>query len=187
MKASVRFFGVAFAVIAVLCACSLLSFAQAKHAYVGPGKCKMCHNTEKSGFQYKKWAESKHAEAYKMLASPAAKEAGKKVGVEDPQKSEKCLKCHVSGYAADASLKTEKYNPEDGVTCESCHGAGGDYWKKQVMEDVKNKKVDPATVGLNLAIDEKLCKGCHNPESPSYKEFNFEEMHKNIAHPAPKQ
>jgi hypothetical protein len=33
--------------------------------------------------------------------------------------------------------------------------------------------------------DEKLCIGCHNEESPTYKEFNYAEAVKQIAHPRP--
>jgi hypothetical protein len=85
----------------------------------------------------------------------------------------------------DAKFLGEKYKKEDGVSCESCHGAGGDYWTKQVMTDITAKKIDGATVGL-VKPDEATCKKCHNEESPTFAGFNFEEMSKKIAHPMPK-
>jgi len=154
------------------------------HSFVGARKCLTCHNTAKSGYQYKIWKESRHAQAYQTLATDKAKEYGKARGVDDPQKADACLKCHVTGYTAPASLKTEKYSIEDGVSCESCHGAGGDYWKKETMTAIRQKKLDGKTVGLTIP-DEALCRTCHNPESPGYKEFTFSEYHAKIVHKIP--
>lgn len=189
MNPSTRLFVVAAAFFVSIFALSMLSFAapaDVKHQFVGAAKCKLCHTSEKVGQQYPKWKESKHAKAFEALGTPEAKEAGKKVGVDDPQKSEKCLKCHVTGYNAPADQLGEKYDKAEGVSCESCHGAGGDYWKKETMKDIRDKKLDGATVGLTKP-DEARCKECHNPESPSYKEFKFEEFHKKIEHLMPKQ
>jgi hypothetical protein len=69
----------------------------ADNHYVGASKCKNCHKSDKGGAQYVHWTESKHAKAFEALASDAAKEAAKELGIENPQESEKCLKCHVTG------------------------------------------------------------------------------------------
>lgn len=188
MNTATRLFGVAAALLVSLFALSMLAVAapaDAVHQYVGASKCKMCHNSDKSGKQYDKWKDSKHAKAYDVLATPAALEAGKKAGVAEPQKDPKCLKCHVTGYGAPATQLGEKYDMKEGVTCEACHGAGGDYWKKATMEDIRAKKIDGATVGLAKPTEE-ACKKCHNPESPSYKEFKYEEFHSKIVHMIPK-
>ncbi|MBL7996831.1 cytochrome c family protein [bacterium] len=155
------------------------------HKFVGALKCKLCHNTEKSGHQYKKWKESKHAQAYATLSTNKAKEFGKAKGIDDPQKSPACLKCHVTAYTIPAVLKDEKYSIEEGVSCESCPGAGGDYWRKEIMVDVYNKKIDRVSVGLRIP-DQSVCITCHNPDSPGYKEFKFEEFLQKISHKIPK-
>ncbi|MCB0834094.1 MAG: cytochrome C554, partial [Bacteroidetes bacterium] len=85
----------------------------------------------------------------------------------------------------DAKFHGDKYKKEDGVGCESCHGAGGDYWTKEVMQAVTDGTTDGASVGL-IKPDEKVCKTCHNEESPTAKEFNFAEMYPKIAHERPK-
>jgi hypothetical protein len=36
-----------------------------------------------------------------------------------------------------------------------------------------------------IVPDEKLCKTCHNAESPHFKGFNYAEYSKKIAHPNP--
>jgi hypothetical protein len=154
----------------------------ADHAYVGADKCKMCHNAAPKGAQYTKWSETLHAKAYETLASDQAKKLAAAKGISDPQKSEACLKCHVTGYGAPAALLTDKYNAQQGVTCEACHGAGGDYWKMEVMKD--QAKAEAA--GLVMP-NEATCKRCHNQESPSYKPFDFASFSAKIAHPNPQK
>ncbi|MDP2960047.1 MAG: multiheme c-type cytochrome, partial [candidate division Zixibacteria bacterium] len=89
----------------------------AKPKYVGSLVCKPCHNFEKKGKQYDKWAASKHAMAYKTLANEASKKIAKGRKIDDPQKSEKCLKCHLTGYTAKAEEKGPKYDLNEGVSC----------------------------------------------------------------------
>lgn len=155
----------------------------ADHKYIGVKKCKMCHSSEKKGNQYKHWADSKHAKAYEVLGTPQAKEVGKKAGVDDPQKSEKCLKCHVTAYDLYTTKKDlfgDSFKVEDGVQCESCHGPGSDYNKKEVMQShddsVKNGLIIP---------DGATCRKCHNAESPSFKSFCFKSAFAKIDHPDP--
>lgn len=156
-----------------------------KFGYVGIDACGVCHKTEKQGQQLKIWKDSKHAQAFKTLQTAEADAIAKKMGHSTPAaQTEDCLKCHVSGYNVDASLKAAKFNMEDGVQCETCHGPGSEYKAMKIMksreESVKNGLViyDPI---------EKGCVVCHNPESPTYKEFKFEERWKEIKHNVPEK
>jgi hypothetical protein len=150
--------------------------------FTGPKKCKLCHTAASTGAQYKVWEKSPHAEAFKVLSSEKALTAGKAKGVEHPDKDPKCLKCHVTGFGEPADRLGDKVPQEEGISCEACHGAGEFYAKKEVFEKGKDEAVKN---GLQIP-DEKLCRKCHNEESPFYKEFNFEEYKKKIAHPKPK-
>ncbi|MCH7819465.1 MAG: cytochrome c family protein [Candidatus Marinimicrobia bacterium] len=158
-----------------------------KHKFVGVAKCKMCHKKEKKGLQYEIWKESGHSKAYDVLATPEAKELAEKNGIIDPQKDSKCLKCHTTGHDAPPELKGKKYKLSEGVGCESCHGAGGDYYKSKVMKGLRNGTVDPITVGL-IIPNEETCTQCHNADDimPIKEEFNFKKMWAKIAHPIPK-
>ncbi len=154
----------------------------AEHKFVGVNKCKMCHSLEAKGNQYKHWTESWHSKAYEVLASEESKKIAKERGLTvDPQAAPECLKCHVSAYGVNSDLKAESFKDSDGIQCESCHGAGGDYAVLSVMKD----KAKAAEAGLIVPTKE-VCVKCHNPESPKYVEFNFEEFFKVIAHPQPK-
>ena len=134
--------------------------------YIGAAKCKMCHNNPPKGAQYKVWAAGPHANAMKSLSAEEAK---------DP----KCLKCHATtGHIDDKNNAGVKVS--EGVSCESCHGPGSAYKSMSIMKS-REKSMEK---GL-IIPDEKLCKTCHNEESPDFKGFDFEEYCKKIAHPDP--
>ena len=83
-----------------------------------------------------------------------------------------------------ADLANQKITLEEGVSCESCHGAGGDYWKKSTMEGLFKGEIEPASVGFRMP-DEETCRGCHNEKNPFHKEFDFAAAKAKIAHPYP--
>ena len=154
-----------------------------EHAFVGASTCGMCHKSEKQGKQFVIWQESKHAQAYKTLQSEKADEIAKKAGFTTKAvETEACLKCHASGYNVDASLKGAKFSVEDGVQCETCHGAGADYKSLKVMKDKKeaiaNGLVEPGDL-------KTFCAGCHNPDSPTFVARDVDEMWAKIKHPIP--
>jgi len=163
----------------------MIGFAQNGHGFVGAETCGMCHKSDKQGSQLKIWQESKHSKAYESLKTEKADQVAKEKGfttkaVDTPE----CLKCHVSGYNVDASLLGKKFKMEDGVQCETCHGAGEDYKTKKIMENkdeaIKNGLIVPTKI-------EDFCITCHNAESPTYVDFNFAEMWDKIKHPVPEK
>lgn len=170
--------------------------------FVGADKCKICHNKAEDGAQYDVWSKANHSQAFTILASTAAKEAGKKLGIDDPQKSPKCLKCHSTIYQwTETPVKnidvkkdgTPRLTIEEGVSCESCHGAGSKYQPKKIMEDFAAS----VKSGMN-PNPEKSCVKCHNNESPSWKNdrytladgtkvgFDFAQAWEKIKHENPK-
>ena len=153
--------------------------ATTDHQYVGASGCKGCHSSDKmGGTQYTIWADSKHAKAYEVLGTDAAKEVAAKAGVEgNPQEADACLKCHVTAWGVKAELKGTNWKTEDGVECESCHGAGKDYMTMATMKDM----AAAMAAGL-LMPDEETCLKCHNEESPTFKEFKYDERLKAIKH-----
>lgn len=150
-------------------------FAQAQdYEYIGARKCKMCHNKADKGAQYDVWENNAHSKAYETLGTAEAKKYS-----DDPQNDPSCLKCHSTYYGADEDLMYT-IKPEEGVSCESCHGPGSEYKSRSVMMDreksLANGMTDPT---------EEVCITCHNEESPTYKPFNYAEKVKMIAHDDP--
>jgi len=147
--------------------------------YIGAAKCKMCHMKPDKGDQYGKWAAGPHANAMKTLAGDKAKKIAAAKGIADPATDAACIKCHATVAAIDKSL-VAGITMSEGVSCESCHGPGSRYKGASIMKNqelaVKNGLVIPTA---------EVCKTCHNPESPSFKSFNYEEYVAKIAHPDP--
>jgi cytochrome c peroxidase len=151
-----------------------------EHAFIGAQKCKMCHNSKAKGAQFTEWTGTRHSRAYATLSSDQAKEIAARMGIAEPQKADECLSCHVTGHSSPAALLTGKYSVEEGVSCESCHGAGGDYWKMNVMKD----RTRSVAAGL-IIPDEATCATCHNDKSPTFNGFEFATSYARIAHPNP--
>jgi hypothetical protein len=159
--------------------------------YVGTKSCKICHMKDATGNQFAKWKDSPHAKAFETLGTPEAKAVGAKLGVDNPQQSPKCLKCHSTAYSWTDAVKTDKIAVEEGVSCESCHGPGANYKAKAVMENrdqcIANGMVYPAT---------KSCTLCHNDQNPTWKAdryttkdgkpvgFDVDQAYEKIKHPA---
>ncbi len=177
--------------VAFLCG-SVLAQEPDASLYIGAKGCGICHKKDESGNQLKLWQEGPHAKAFETLGTPKAKEVGAKLGVTDPQQSGKCLRCHSTTYNFTEQAKVEKIKPEEGVSCESCHGPGKKYMGKTVMKDrekcIANGMVYPAT---------KSCPSCHNEQNPTHNperyttkdgkkvDFDAEQAAEKIKHPNP--
>ena len=115
----------------------LLSFVGNRESFeplfVGADRCRLCH-----GSVYRAWKNSVHAGATDSI-----------LGKEHRQG---CLECHATGP-----------NVLPGVQCESCHGAGGNYWYPEVM-------MDPAKArGAGLVEPtESVCPSCHGSSLPDH-------------------
>lgn len=143
--------------------------AAAEHEYIGVEKCGTCHEKALYGDQVAKWRDSAHAKAYTSLASDKALEYAKAKGIKgSPQQAKECLECHVTAHGVAPALIKYDLEPSDGVQCESCHGAGADYRKREIMSDVDDAK----TKGL-VAQTEAVCTECHNDRSPAWDPARF--------------
>jgi len=156
-----------------------------KFGYVGAEKCGMCHKKDADGNQLKVWQESKHAKAFEALKT----ESATKLAGGDATKSAACLKCHTTGAGADASLNDAKFNPENGVQCEACHGAGSEYKNMKIMKDRKAAVENGLVVWANEGEIQAMCETCHatknQPEGHPAAEFKFADNYAKIAHKKP--
>lgn len=153
-----------------------------EHNYIGVDRCgnSRCHGSERLGNQYAVWESSDHAHAYQTLASSEALAIGQERGIANPQESEECLRCHMTAYNVPLEYRRESFDQTRGVQCESCHGPGADYSPIRIM---RNR--DEAIANGLLIPNEETCRACHNEESPSYREFNFDDYFARIRHPRP--
>lgn len=155
---------------------------------VGVKTCGMCHKKDADGNQLKVWQGSKHANAYKTLQSEEADKIAKDKGFSTKAvETKECLVCHATGYDVDAALKAKNFKVEEGVQCETCHGAGGDYKKKSIMQDHAKAVAAGMVEFKDDAAIKAQCETCHNEKSPTFKAFDFDARWKEIAHAIPKK
>ena len=118
--------------------------------FIGAEKCGSCHPDT-----YAQWRVSVHGKAEQRL--PLAQR-------RDPR----CTSCH-SPQARDGF---------SGVQCESCHGAGANYWPAAVMKD---KQLAEAA-GLRKGNEEFMCRQCHRDENTKGIPFHFSSALEKILH-----
>lgn len=140
----------------------------------------MCHSSLSMGDQFGIWRDSDHNNAFDTLFSDEAEKMAAEKGIEYPAGDVKCLKCHMTGYDADFEDLGPFYRREDGVSCEGCHGPGGDYAFFSIMRD-KEKAIKK---GLNPSPKE-TCAGCHNDECHFVAPLDLDEALEKISHPMP--
>jgi hypothetical protein len=147
--------------------------------YVGNEICMTCHPAA-----YRKWLGTEHARAFVPMRSMMGMMMGETAGVTAccPAKSGKCLPCHATAHNVPAAYRGPEFRMGEGVSCEKCHGPGGDH-----VEAAGSEGTDPKAT-IRIPSDED-CMACHkykpshemvSPEEP----FSMEEAHKRIAHKA---
>jgi hypothetical protein len=150
--------------------------------YIGVAQCVICHRTDAQGRQEAIWRESLHARAFQTLKTEKSVKIATEMGIaKAPHEAQECLVCHVTGWNLPAERLGNRFNMEDGVQCETCHGAGSDYRAIHGRDPQAGKER-----GLIVASgDADACIVCHNEKSPTYKGFDFERDMAKIAHPVP--
>ena len=164
---------------------------RAANRYIGAERCKDCHQGEAGGDAYGHWARSGHAEAFETLASAKAKAIAKAKGIEDPQRSDRCMRCHQTAFGVAADEIKKGFDLKKGVQCESCHGPGEQHVIARFAAAAKGggdarvrQTVPEGEIVANAGM--KTCLACHNEESPIYKPFCVHELAAGIAHPDPR-
>lgn len=149
--------------------------------YIGVSGCmgSGCHDDEKPtehsgkliGDEYNIWFDhDPHKDACETLFDDASTEIAEKLSLADPAASERCLSCHTT-YPPEPQ-RDETFDVEQGVGCETCHGAGEKYLEPHATEGWTNEqrgKIGAAGLrteyGLidttDLAARAQMCVSCH--------------------------
>ena len=86
----------------------------------GPAACGECHKSEAAI-----WKETHHATTFQDLPrSDKAREIADRLGLRRIMAESDCLTCHFT-----STIEEGEVEPIAGISCESCHGAGGDWIK----------------------------------------------------------
>lgn len=102
----------------------LLSHAEGQPPQCDPTKvnsaeaCAKCHSNE-----VQTWKQTPHFQTFEKLSrNPEAKEICNKLGLRSVKRSDVCIDCHFTTKEIDGRIKAVS-----GISCESCHGASGDW------------------------------------------------------------
>lgn len=148
--------------------------------YVGSHVCMGCHTGRNEGSQDVLWMRSRHAHSYWRLGSDwslyLARLRPHYHDLDDPITDTRCFLCHVTGSQDDMALFEPSYRPQEGVSCEACHGPGSSYATADAMTD---REAFMAAGGR--IPDESTCRSCHR----NSENFDWDEMWPKIAHPKP--
>jgi hypothetical protein len=108
------------------------------------------------------WQESdKHARSFETLKSAQSRSITQKLGLGEPTQAKVCLDCHSNNVPV--AQRGEKFQMEDGVSCEACHGGSENWIATHTNKDVShadNLKAGlyPTEVPVARA---KMCLSCH--------------------------
>ena len=139
--------------------------------YNGPGGCaaSSCHGSVQPKLvtrifqnEYSIWiAQDKHAKAYAVLSNPVSVRMGKILDIGPPSQAPKCLACHALSVTAEQRAQT--FEPDDGVSCESCHGPASGWLGPHTLQDWPHEK--SVQLGMydnrNLIKRSEKCLSCH--------------------------
>lgn len=108
------------------------------------------------------WSErDSHARAFAVLGSPQSERIAAALGIGPASEAPACLDCHATNPAPE--LRGDKFRVEDGVSCESCHGAAGRWLASH--DDEGRTHADNVAAGLtdlaDVGLRARVCSSCH--------------------------
>ncbi len=147
----------------------LPQYAPQDHLGVATCASGVCHGsvrareaTNVAQNEYVIWARrDRHRAAYNTLLTDESKAIAKKMGLKNAHEADVCLDCHADNVPA--AQRGERFQLNDGVGCEACHGGAETYISTHVddaathasnIEDGLYPTDDPRARA-------KLCLSCH--------------------------
>ncbi len=139
--------------------------------YVGPATCATasCHGSAEPRpgpvlrDEYGTWIhEDRHHRAHESLFGDLALRIVRNAKLErEPWAEPVCLACHALAVPEEAQARP--IEPEDGVSCESCHGPAGGWIDRHTEEGWRHE--DSVARGMtdlrDLEVRAGVCLGCH--------------------------
>jgi cytochrome c554/c'-like protein len=141
-------------------------------AFVGSIGCKSssCHGgAGPKRSQYITWSRQDfHTKAYAVLLDSRSERIAESLGIAGAQSSARCTVCHSPLQSVAPSRLTPTAHPDEGVSCETCHGAAGGWLRGHTRTDWNyNTRVAAGMHDLrNLYVRANACVACHQNLAP---------------------
>ena len=146
--------------------------------YVGVGSCSssQCHgsvspreSTKVLQNEYSTWKKhDPHSRAWQMLLNEDSKRIAHHLGISAPEKEPLCLECHSTHVQKGSAQST--FQVEDGVGCESCHGAAEKWLAPHAARD--SSHANNVRLGMtelsSPSSQATLCLSCHFGNDDKY-------------------
>jgi hypothetical protein len=144
---------------------------KAKHLGVASCANSVCHGRAAPAEQgnilqneYRTWAKyDHHSKAYSILKNADSKRIAANMGLADASKEAQCLACHAD--TTPVALQGEKFQIEDGIGCEVCHGGAEKWIDSHYGANTAASHQENLNKGLLPTEDPvfaaKLCQSCH--------------------------
>src|SRR5436190_9142932 len=140
--------------------------------FVGSLGCKSssCHGgAGPKRSQYITWSRQDfHTKAYAVLLNSRSERIAESLGIAGAQSSARCTICHSPLQAVPPSGLTRTAQPDEGVSCETCHGAAGSWLRGHTRPDwTYNIRIAAGMRDLrNLYVRANACVACHQNLAP---------------------
>jgi cytochrome c554/c'-like protein len=141
-------------------------------AFVGSIGCKSssCHGgAGPRRSQYTTWSRQDfHTKAYAVLLNSRSERIAEGLGIAAAQSSARCTICHSPLQSVPPSQLTRTAQPDEGVSCETCHGAAQGWLRGHTRPDwTYNTRIGAGMRDLrNIYIRANACVACHQNLAP---------------------
>jgi cytochrome c554/c'-like protein len=140
--------------------------------FVGSIGCKSssCHGgAGPKRSQYITWSRQDfHTKAYAVLLNARSERIAESLGIAGAQSNTRCTVCHSPLQSVAPSRVMRTAHPDEGVSCETCHGAAGGWLRGHTRTDWNyNTRVSAGMRDLrNLYVRANACVACHQNLAP---------------------
>ncbi len=140
--------------------------------FIGSIGCKSssCHGgAGPKRSQYTTWSQKDfHTKAYAVLLNARSTRIAEALGISEAPTSARCTVCHSPFQSVAPSRLTRTAHPDEGVSCETCHGAAGGWLRGHTRTDWSyNTRVAAGMRDLrSLYVRANACVACHQNLAP---------------------
>lgn len=169
--------------------CLLISFCASAAVRAGPDakfvgsigcKSSSCHGgAGEKRSQYLTWSQKDfHTRAYTILLDARSARIGEALTIAQPQASSRCTICHSPFQSVAADRWTSTARPDEGVSCENCHGAAEPWLRGHTRSDwTYQTRVSAGMHDLrNLYARANACVACHQNVDPDILKAGHPEL-----------
>jgi hypothetical protein len=120
--------------------------------------------------QYFTWSQKDfHTKAHTVLLNARSQRIAEGLGVSPAETSARCTVCHAPFQWVGASRLGPEAHPDEGVSCETCHGAASGWLRGHTRKDwTYNTRVGAGMRDLrSLYVRATACAACHQVLEPA--------------------